>query len=256
MASVYSKGKTVLYNAACEPHVQDLCLFLNEMGAKITGIGTNNLVIEGVDTFSGIDYTIGHDYIEAGSYLALVAACGGSIKIHNINKEPYWMINRIFERLGVHLEISSNSIYLSSEQKKQIKCDFDGSLATISDGPWPQFSSDLMSMIILLSTQCQGSVMFFEKMFEGRLFFTDHLCSMGANIVLCDPHRIVVQGKSSLVGGKLNSPDIRAGMALLGASLIAKGTSIVHNINMIERGYSGFIEKLESIGAKISINNS
>ena len=255
MASVYSKGKTTLYNVACEPHVQDLCVFLNKIGAKIFGIGTNSLVVEGVECFTGIEHTIGHDYIEAGSYLALVAACGGCLKVNNVSPEPYLMIKSVFERLGVHLEISSESIYLSSEQERKIKPDFDGSISTISDGPWPQFPSDLMSMIILLSTQCYGSVMFFEKMFEGRLFFTDYLCSMGANIILCDPHRIVVQGAAPLIGTKLNSPDIRAGMALLGAALIAKGNSVVHNIKMIERGYSGFVENLESLGAKISVND-
>ena len=252
MAAVVSSGSTLIRNAACEPHVQDLAHMLNAMGARITGIGTNQLHIDGVPSLTGTTYTVCHDHIEAASYLALAAATGGEIRVEGTDLHAYWMCHRVFETLGVKIELHKDHIYLPANQQLCAARDFDGSIPVIADGPWPQFATDQMSCMITLATQVEGNVLFFEKMFESRLYFVDKLIAMGANAVVCDPHRVVISGRSKLRGTTLTSPDIRAGMALLGAALCATGKSTVQNANMIERGYGRLEEKLLSLGARIN----
>lgn len=251
MAAVVASGQSIIRNAACEPHVQDLAHLLNKMGAKITGIGTNQLTIDGVPSLNGASHRVCHDHIEASSFLALAAASGGEITVEGTEKHAYWMTRRVFETLGVDLELRHDSIFLSANQKLKVSSDFDGSLPVIGDGPWPQFASDKMSCMITLATQVQGSCLFFEKMFESRLYFVDRLIAMGANAVVCDPHRVVISGRSRLRATTLPSPDIRAGMALLGAALCATGTSRVQNAEMIDRGYEKVEQKLLALGARI-----
>jgi len=252
MAAVVSEGHTIIRNAACEPHVQDLAHMLNAMGAKITGIGTNQLNVEGVASLSGTQYKVCHDHIEAASYLALAAATGGEIRVEGTDLHSYWMCRRVFSTLGVRIELHKDHIYLPPDQELRVLRDYDGSMPVIGDGPWPQFASDQMSCMITLATQVEGNVLFFEKMFESRLYFVDRLIGMGANAVVCDPHRVVISGRSKLRGTTMSSPDIRAGMALLSAALCATGKSTVQNANMIERGYEKVEEKLLSLGARIS----
>jgi UDP-N-acetylglucosamine 1-carboxyvinyltransferase len=250
-AAVVSAGTTLIRNAACEPHVQDLANMLNAMGARISGIGTNQLLVEGVTSLHGTTHKVCHDHIEAASYLALAAATGGEIRVEGTDLHSYWMCHRVFETLGVKIELHKDHIYLPGNQLLQTTPDFDGSIPVIADGPWPQFATDQMSCMITLATQVQGNVLFFEKMFESRLYFVDKLIAMGANAVVCDPHRVLISGKSKLRGTTLTSPDIRAGMALLGAALCASGKSTVQNANMIERGYEKLEEKLLGLGARI-----
>jgi UDP-N-acetylglucosamine 1-carboxyvinyltransferase len=252
MAAAVSAGHTLIRNAACEPHVQDLAQMLNAMGARITGMGTNQLHIEGVTSLSGTRHTVCHDHVEAASYLALAAATGGELRVLGTDLHAYWMCHRVFETLGVKIELHKDSIYLPPNQQLRITRDFDGALPVIADGPWPQFASDQMSCMITLATQVEGSVLFFEKMFESRLYFVDRLIAMGANAVVCDPHRVVISGRSPLRGTTLPSPDIRAGMALLVAALCAQGKSVVQNANMIERGYEQLESKLQALGARIT----
>ncbi len=252
MAAAVSEGHTIIRNAACEPHVQDLAHMLNAMGARITGIGTNQLEIHGVASLTGTTHAVCHDHVEAASYLALAAATGGELRVEGTDLHAYWMCKRVFATLGVKIELYKDHIYLPPEQELRIAPDYDGSMPVIGDGPWPQFATDQMSCMITLATQVQGSVLFFEKMFESRLYFVDRLISMGAHAVVCDPHRVVISGKSQLRGTTLSSPDIRAGMALLGAALCAKGKSTVQNANMIERGYERVEEKLLALGARIT----
>jgi UDP-N-acetylglucosamine 1-carboxyvinyltransferase len=252
MAAVVSAGTTLIRNAACEPHVQDLAHMLNAMGARISGIGTNLLQVEGVTSLHGTTHTVCHDHIEAASYLALAAATGGEIRVEGTDLHAYWMCHRVFETLGVKIELHKDHIYLPGNQVLQTTPDFDGSIPVIADGPWPQFATDQMSCMITLATQVQGNVLFFEKMFESRLYFVDKLIAMGANAVVCDPHRVLISGRSRLRGTTLTSPDIRAGMALLGAALCATGKSTVQNANMIERGYEKLEEKLLGLGARIT----
>lgn len=252
MAAAVSAGHTLIRNAACEPHVQDLAHMLNSMGAKISGIGTNQLSIEGVTSLRGTRHRVCHDHIEAASYLALAAATGGEIKVEGTDLHAYWMCRRVFATLGVRIELHKDHIFLSSHQDLQISPDFDGAMPVIGDGPWPQFASDQMSCMITLATQVRGNVLFHEKMFESRLYFVDRLIAMGANAVVCDPHRVVVSGRSNLRATTLVSPDIRAGMALIGAAMCAKGKSTVQNAQMIERGYERIEEKLLGLGARIS----
>ena len=252
MAAVVARGHTIIRNAASEPHVQDLAIMLNAMGAKITGIGTNQLNIDGVTSLRGCTHQVCHDHIEAASYLALAAATGGELRVEGTDLHSYWMCKRVFSALGVKIELYHDYIYLAPNQELKVESDYDGSMPVIGDGPWPQFASDQMSCMITLATQVQGNVLFFEKMFESRLYFVDRLIAMGANAVVCDPHRVVISGKSQLRGTTLVSPDIRAGMALLGAALCAKGKSVVQNANMIERGYERVEEKLLALGARIS----
>ena len=252
MAAAVSAGHTLIRNAACEPHVQDLAHMLNAMGAKISGIGTNQLSIEGVTSLHGTTHHVCHDHVEAASYLALAAATGGEIRVEGTDLHAYWMCRRVFATLGVKIELYKDHILLPGNQEMRVTRDHDGSIPVIGDGPWPQFATDQMSCMITLATQVEGNVLFFEKMFESRLYFVDRLIAMGANAVVCDPHRVVISGRSRLTATTLTSPDIRAGMALLGAALCAKGRSTVQNANMIERGYERIEEKLLGLGARIT----
>ena len=251
LAASTAEGVTTLYNAACEPHVNDLANLLNEMGAKISGIGSNTLTIEGVEKLHGAEHTVIGDHIEAGSFLALAAATGGSITVHGTNNRNHWMLRRVFERLGVKIELLGDRIFLPGGQTPEIQCDYGGHIPQISDGPWPHFPSDMMSCTIVAATQCKGTVMFFEKMFESRIYFADRLISMGANAIVCDPHRVVITGKANLHAQEMSSPDIRAGMAMVIAALCAKGTSTINHAEIIYRGYEDLISKLRGIGAEV-----
>lgn len=251
MAAVLAKGTTIIRNAASEPHVQDLCHLLNRLGAQIEGIGSNLLVIHGVDRLHGGEFTIGPDYLEVGSYLALAAMTRGEVRIHHAAPQHLRMIRYVLERLGVQVEGESEDVYVSADQPLQVVPDLGGAIPKIADAPWPGFPADLMSIAIVLATQVEGTVVFHEKMFESRLYFVDKLIFMGARIVLCDPHRCVVQGPSPLTGDVLVSPDIRAGMALVGAALCARGESVIRNVEQIDRGYERAEEKLRSLGAHI-----
>lgn len=251
MAAVLAHGTTVLRNVASEPHVQDLCRMLNQMGAQIEGIGTNTLVISGVSHLHGTEFTIGSDHIEVGSYIALAAATRGAVLIHNAVPEHLRMIRMTFRRLGIEIEIRDDTVYVPADQTLEIVPDLGGAIPSISDAPWPAFPADLMSIALVAATQCSGVVLFHEKMFESRLFFVDKLIPMGARIVLCDPHRALIYGPSRLRGDVMESPDIRAGMAMLIAALAAEGTSQIHNIRQIDRGYERIESKLQPLGARI-----
>jgi len=248
---VLAKGTTILRNAASEPHVQDLCRMLNAMGGQISGIGTNTLTIEGVDRLHGVDFTIGNDHMEIGSYLALAAATHGEILIRDAFPENLRMILMTFERLGIRAEPRGRDLFIPADQSLKVIPDMGGAIPSIADAPWPMFPADLMSIALVAATQCEGVIMFHDKMFESRLFFVDKLIPMGARIVLCDPHRALVYGPSKLTGDVMESPDIRAGMAMLIAALAAEGTSRIHNIRQIDRGYERIEDKLCPLGAKI-----
>jgi UDP-N-acetylglucosamine 1-carboxyvinyltransferase len=226
---------------------------LNAMGAKISGIGTNQLSVQGVDSLGGTTHSVCHDHIEAASYLALAAATGGEITVEGTDKHAYGMCHRVFETLGVKIELHDDHIFLPANQNLRVTREFDGAMPVIGDGPWPQFATDQMSCMITLATQVEGNVLFFEKMFESRLYFVDKLIAMGASAVVCDPHRVVISGRSKLRGTTLPSPDIRAGMALLSAALCASGKSTVQNANMIQRGYEKLDGKLLALGARITL---
>ncbi len=251
MAAVLARGTTVIYNAACEPHVQDLCTMLNRMGARIEGIGSNLLTIHGVERLQGGEFTIGADYLEVGSYIAMTAMTGGEVRIQNADPRHLRTIRAVYERLGVRLEVDGEDILVPSNQALTVVPDLGGAIPTIADAPWPAFPADMMSITIVLATQVEGTVLFHEKMFESRLYWLDKLIFMGARIVLCDPHRCLVQGRSPLQGDVLVSPDIRAGMALVGAALCARGQSVIRNVEQIDRGYERAEEKLRSLGAYI-----
>jgi UDP-N-acetylglucosamine 1-carboxyvinyltransferase len=251
MAAVLAKGTTVIHNAASEPHVQDLCHMLNQLGAQIEGIGSNVLTIQGVDRLHGGEFTIGSDHMEVGSYIALAAMTHGEIRIQSAAPQHLRMIRYVFERLGVRVEVEGDDVYVPVGQSLKVVPDLGGAIPTIADAPWPAFPADLMSISIVLATQVEGTVLFHEKMFESRLYFVDKLIFMGARIVLCDPHRCVVQGPSPLHGDELVSPDIRAGMALMGAALCARGQSVIRNVGQIDRGYERVEDKLRSLGAQI-----
>ncbi len=254
MASVLAKGTTRIYNAACEPYIQQLCRMLNRMGAKISGIGSNLLTIEGVDSLGGTDHTIFPDMIEIGSFIGLAAMTQSEITIKNVNLEALGIIPRVFERLGINLEFRQDDIHVPEQAHYKIQTFIDGSIMTIYDSPWPGFTPDLMSIVLVVASQARGSVLIHQKMFESRLFFVDKLIDMGAQIILCDPHRATVIGldrRHQLRGIEMTSPDIRAGVALLIAALSAKGTSIIHNINQIDRGYESIEERLSALGANI-----
>jgi len=255
MASVLASGKTELYNSACEPYIQQLCLLLNEMGAKISGIGSNLLIVEGVDKLKGAKHKILPDMIEIGSWIGLAAMTKSEITIKNVNWSFLGNIPSVFQKLGININRIGDDIFIPSHKNGYtIKNHIDDSILTISDAPWPGFTPDLLSIILVVATQANGSVLIHQKMFESRLFFVDKLIDMGAKIILCDPHRATVIGhnfKSKLKGTVLTSPDIRAGISLLIAALSAKGKSIIHNIEQIDRGYEKIDEKLSSIGAKI-----
>jgi UDP-N-acetylglucosamine 1-carboxyvinyltransferase len=251
MAAVLAKGTTVIRNAACEPHVQDLCWLLGQMGAQIEGIGSNTLTIQGVGKLGGGEYTISPDYMEVGSYIALAAVTGGELLIKDAAPEHLRMVALVFERLGVRFEARGRDVFVPADQSLEIVPDADGAIPEISNAPWPGFPADLMSISVTLASQCQGTVLVHEKMFENRLFWIDKLIWMGARIILCDPHRCVVQGPSPLHGDEVESPDIRAGMALLIATLCADGHSVIRNIRQIDRGYERVEEKLRALGARI-----
>jgi UDP-N-acetylglucosamine 1-carboxyvinyltransferase len=251
MAATLARGTTVIRNAACEPHVQDLCRLLCRLGAQIEGIGSNTLTIHGVERLGGGEYTIGPDYMEVGSYIALAAVTSSELLIKDAAPEHLRMVGLVFERLGVYFEIRGNDVFVPADQPLTIVSDIGGAIPTIADAPWPAFPADLMSIAIVLASQSKGTALIHEKMFESRLYFVDKLIAMGARIILCDPHRCVVQGPSPLHGEEAESPDIRAGMALLIAALCAEGQSIIRNIRQIDRGYERVEDKLRSLGARI-----
>ena len=254
MTAVMAKGTTTIYNAACEPYLQQLCKMLNSMGANIQGVGSNLLTIEGVNYLGGCEHTILPDMIEIGSFIGLAAMTQSEITIKNVSWENLGVIPSVFQKLGVKLERKGDDIYIPSQESYEIKNFIDGSILTISDAPWPGFTPDLLSIILVVSTQAKGSVLIHQKMFESRLFFTDKLIDMGAQIILCDPHRASVIGlnrKTPLRATTMTSPDIRAGVSLLIAALSAEGTSTIHNINQIDRGYQNIDDRLRSLGAKI-----
>ncbi len=251
MASALAKGRTVLRNAACEPHVQGIAKMLVAMGAHIEGIGTNQLVIDGVERLGGVQHRIGPDYLEIGSFMGLAAVTGGELVIEDVEPDDLRMVRMVFERLGVRSELRGRELHVPGRQKLEIRPDLSGHVPKIDDAPWPQFPTDLMSIAITVATQSRGTVLFFEKMFEGRMFFVDALIGMGAQIILCDPHRVVCVGPSTLYGSRLESPDVRAGMALLIAALCARGQSKIYNIRQIDRGYERIEEKLRALGARI-----
>ena len=251
MGAVLARGTTVIRNAACEPHVQDLCHMLCRLGAQIEGIGSNTLTIHGEERLSGGEYTIGPDYMEVGSYIALAAVTGGELLIQGAVPEHLRMIGLAFGQMGVRFEAQGNDVFVPAGQPLTIAPDIGGAIPEISDAPWPGFPSDLMSIAIVLASQSAGTVLIHEKMFESRLYFVDTLIGMGARIILCDPHRCVVQGPSPLHGDEVESPDIRAGMALLTAALCARGRSVIRNIRQIDRGYEHVEDKLRQLGARI-----
>ncbi len=254
MAAACAEGKTTIYNAACEPHVQGLCHFLNLLGAKISGIGTNKIEIEGVAELGGGRYRIQDDHTEVGSFMSLAAVTGGEITIAGVyaNQTPYIdIIGRDFERIGLHFEQRGDDLFIPGHQTMHVRSDFRSAIPVIGDGPWPLFPSDLTSVLIVAATQAHGSVVIHEKMYENRMFFVDKLIDLGAGIVLCDPHRVVVVGPRNLVASKMASPDIRAGISLLIAALGAEGTSIINNIVQIDRGYENIDSRLNSLGAHI-----
>jgi UDP-N-acetylglucosamine 1-carboxyvinyltransferase len=251
MAAAGASGRTVIRNAACEPHVQDLARLLNAMGTQVEGIGSNALSVTGVDHLHGARYRLGSDFVEAASFLALGAATRGDVTVTGIEPAEYAMIARVFRRLGVALEFGQDSVRAGPDQTLDVLPEWGGGIPVIDDGIWPQFPSDLMSVMIVLATQVRGTVLFFEKLYESRMYFVDRLAAMGANAVVCDPHRAVIAGPSSLHGIVLQSPDIRAGIALVGAALCARGQSLVRNAESIDRGYGRIEAKLAGLGAAV-----
>ena len=255
MAAVLAKGITTIYNAACEPYIQQLCKMLNSMGAKIRGVGSNLLIIDGVKKLSGCNHRILPDMIEIGSWIGMAAMTKSSITIKDVSWDDLGLIPRVFEKIGIKLERRGDDIFIPEQESYEIQNFIDGSILTISDAPWPGFTPDLLSIILVVATQAKGSVLIHQKMFESRLFFVDKLIDMGAKVILCDPHRATVIGmnhESSLKGTVMSSPDIRAGISLLIAALSAKGTSTIHNIEQIDRGYQNIDGRLKAIGAKIT----
>jgi UDP-N-acetylglucosamine 1-carboxyvinyltransferase len=251
MAACLAEGTTIIRNAASEPHVQDLTRFLQSLGAQIEGIGSNTLVVHGVERLGGGQCHVISDHIEVGSLIGLAAVTGGELTIKDAVPEHLRMIRLIFERLGVRIEIRGQDVLIPREQSLKIVPDIDGAVPRIDDAPWPAFPADMMSIALVVASQAEGTVLIHEKMFESRLFFVDKLISMGARIIICDPHRAVVVGPSRLHGEELESPDIRAGMALLIASLCAQGQSVIRNVRQIDRGYERIEEKLQKLGANI-----
>ena len=251
MAAAVSEGTTVLQNCACEPHVQDICKMLVAMGAKIEGIGSNILRIEGVKKLGGCEFTIGPDYMEIGSFIGLAAATKGSIRIEKINPADMRPLRIAFSKLGIRWAINGNTLEVPQGQELKVNTDLGGQIPKIDDMPWPGFPPDLTSIMTVVATQVEGNVLIFEKMFESRMFFVDKLINMGARITLCDPHRALVSGPSALHGDHLVSPDVRAGMAMVIAALAAQGESRISNVYQIERGYENLVERLQSLGAHI-----
>ena len=252
MAAVTAKGDSIIHNAASEPHVQELCLFLNLLGAQIEDIGSNTLHIHGVPKLHGGEFTIGPDYIEVISFVGAAAVTRGSVRIKNAGAKNLKMIHHIFERMGVTWQVEDDDLVVPAEQELNITPDLDGAIPEIKTNVWPAFPTDLMSIAITVATQASGSIMFHDWMFSGRMYFTDKLVGMGAKIILCDPYRCLIQGPNQLYGENLESPDIRAGMSMLLAALAAKGQSTIRNIGQIERGYQDVDKKLRALGANIT----
>ena len=255
MAAVMAKGRTTIYNAACEPYLQQLCKMLNRMGAKISGIASNLLEIEGVEALGGTEHRLLPDMIEVGSFIGMAAMTKSEITIKNVSYENLGIIPESFRRLGIKLEQRGDDIYVPAQETYQIESFIDGSIMTIADAPWPGLTPDLLSVLLVVATQAKGSVLIHQKMFESRLFFVDKLIDMGAQIILCDPHRAVVIGHDhgfKLRGGNMTSPDIRAGIALLIAAMSADGISRIHNIEQIDRGYQNIEGRLNALGARIT----
>jgi UDP-N-acetylglucosamine 1-carboxyvinyltransferase len=254
MAAVLAEGTTTIYNAACEPYIQQLCLLLNNMGAKISGIASNLLTIEGVTSLHGAEHTILPDMIEVGSFIGMAAMCGDNVRIEHVSLENLGIIPEAFRRLGIKIKVEGDDLIVPRQRHYEIQSFIDGTIMTLADAPWPGLTPDLLSVLIVVATQACGSVLFHQKMFESRLFFVDKLIDMGAQIILCDPHRAVVVGhdrKITLRGGRMSSPDIRAGIALLIAAMSAKGTSRIDNIEQIDRGYEDIEQRLNALGAHI-----
>lgn len=256
MAACFAEGVTIIRNAACEPHVQALCRFLNSLGARISGIGSNILRIESVTSLCSpkdkpIRHRIGSDYLEVGSFISLAAVTKGELFIEDVNLEDIRMIRMVYSRLGIEVRPQDGGILVPSDQKMEIQPDYHGATPKIDDAPWPGFPADMTSVALVTATQCKGTVLIHEKLFESRLFFVDHIIAMGAQIILCDPHRAIVIGPNQLYGQRVASPDIRAGMAMILAALCAQGESEIHNIIQIDRGFERIDERLRSLGAHI-----
>lgn len=254
MAAVLAKGETIIYNAACEPYIQQLCKMLVSMGAVIDGIGSNRLIVHGVSELGGCEHRILPDMIEIGSWIGMAAMTRSELTIKNVSWKDLGLIPNVFRKLGIELQQVNDDIHIPAQKNYEIQGYLDGSILTVSDAPWPGFTPDLLSIVLVVATQAKGSVLIHQKMFESRLFFVDKLIDMGAKVILCDPHRATVIGmnhESSLKATTMSSPDIRAGISLLIAALSAKGTSIIHNIDQIDRGYENIDERLRSLGAKI-----
>ena len=254
MAAVFAKGTTTIYNAACEPYLQQLCKMLNQMGAKISGIGSNLLTIVGVNKLHGAEHRILPDMIEVGSFIGMAAMCGDGIRIKEVSLKNLGIIPDAFKKLGVKIKVEGDDLVIPRQKHYEIQSFIDGTIMTLADAPWPGLTPDLLSVLIVVATQARGSVLFHQKMFESRLFFVDRLIDMGAQIILCDPHRAVVVGhdrKLKLRGSRMSSPDIRAGIALLIAAMSANGTSLISNIEQIDRGYEHIEDRLNALGAKI-----
>jgi UDP-N-acetylglucosamine 1-carboxyvinyltransferase len=251
MAAALTPGSTVIHNAASEPHVQDVARLLMAMGARIEGIGSNLMIVHGQEELGGADYTIGPDYIEIGSFIALAACTGGELRVKDTNPDDLRMTRLAFERLGCRIEFEGNDAIVPAGQRLRVKSDEGDAISKIEDGPWPAFPADLTSIAVAMATQAEGLILIHEKMFENRLYFVDKLVTMGARVIVCDPHRAVVSGPSRLHGERMESPDIRAGMAILIAALCADGTSEIGNIRQIDRGYERIDERLRLLGARI-----
>lgn len=252
MASALAKGQTVIRNAAAEPHVQQVCHFLNQLGAKIEGIGSNQLRFEGVDRLGGGEFRVGADYLEVGSFIGAAAVTGGELLIRQADPQYLDMLSLVFRRIGVRWEVRGEDIFVPREQALTIQTDLGGNIPEIKPQIWPGFPTDMMSVAIVVATQSAGAILFHEWMFEGRLYFTDRLVNMGARVIMCDPHRVLVQGPAALIGDQvISSPDIRAGMAMILAALSARGKTVIRNIQQIDRGYMLVEEKLRSLGARI-----
>ena len=252
LAGALADGETVVYNAACEPHVQDLCRMLSLMGCPVSGIGSNLLRLQGQKSLHGCDFTVGSDYMEAGSFIGLAAAAGGEVELLDVEPEHLRVLSGGFSKLGVSwVRTGDRSVLVPKSQHREIRRSMDNRTIKIDDAPWPGFPTDVLSIITVAATQMKGSVLIHEKMFESRLYFVDYLIRMGADIIQCDPHRVIVTGPSELVASSLISPDVRAGMAMVAAALCARGESVINNVYQIERGYENLLEKLSGLGAGI-----
>ncbi len=253
MAAVLAPGETEIYNAACEPHVQDLGILLGKMGAAIDGLGTNRLKVRGVARLSGATHAVSPDHIEAGSFLLAASATGGNLRLEGLSSETIAPMRRAFDVLGAPLtDTQGGAFTIRQSNSRRIKRDLGNAIPKIEDGPWPAFPSDLMSVALVAATQAKGLILFFEKMFESRMVFVDRLLDMGASIIRCDPHRVIVSGPSTLHAGRVTSPDIRAGMAMIVAALCARGTSVIENAQVIDRGYESIETRLQALGADIT----